>query len=39
MNRVYVNGGERKVFHKEIDDVDGVQLKKSLIVSRAIRKL
>ena len=27
MNRGYVNGGERKVFHKNIDDVGGVQLK------------
>jgi hypothetical protein len=33
MNRGYVNGGERKVFHKNIDDVGGVQLKKVVIVS------
>ena len=39
MNRGYVNGGERKVFHKEIDDVGGVQLKKIVVVSGAIRKL
>ena len=39
MNMGYVNGGERRVFHKEIDDVGGVQLETVAIVAGAIRKL